>query len=68
MSSPDPVAWRYEPFARLGPDELYAIVTLRERVFVVEQTCPYQDADGLDPRCDHLWTASRGWTDRRRRR
>jgi ElaA protein len=48
--------WRYEPFARLAPDELYRIVMLRERVFVVEQTCAYQDADGLDPASDHLWT------------
>jgi ElaA protein len=48
--------WRYEPFARLAPDELYRIVALRQRVFVVEQTCAYQDADGLDPDCDHLWT------------
>ena len=50
------MTWRYEAFARLAPDELYRIVRLRERVFVVEQTCPYQDADGVDPRCDHLWT------------
>ncbi len=50
------VTWRYESFARLAPDELYRIVRLRERVFVVEQTCPYQDADGVDPHCDHLWT------------
>jgi ElaA protein len=50
------VTWRYESFARLTPDELYRIVRLRERVFVVEQTCPYQDADGIDPQCDHLWT------------
>ena len=52
------VTWRYESFARLAPDELYRIVRLRERVFVVEQTCPYQDADGIDPLCDHLWTGS----------
>ena len=48
--------WRYEPFARLAPDELYRIVMLRERVFVVEQACAYQDADGLDPESEHLWT------------
>jgi ElaA protein len=50
------VTWRYEPFARLTSDELYRIVCLREREFVVEQTCPYRDADGIDPACDHLWT------------
>jgi len=35
--------------------ELYAITTLRERVFVVEQSCVYLDADGVDPQCRHLW-------------
>ncbi len=35
--------------------ELYAITTLRERVFVVEQNCVYLDADGIDPQCRHLW-------------
>jgi ElaA protein len=48
--------WRYEPFARLTAGEIYQIVHLRQRVFVVEQKCPYQDADGIDPVCHHLWT------------
>lgn len=26
----------------------------RQSVFVVEQDCPYLDADGLDPKCWHL--------------
>ena len=47
--------WRYEPFARLAPDELYRILVLRQRVFVVEQACAYLDADGVDPASDHLW-------------
>ena len=37
--------------------ELYAITALRERVFVVEQNCPYLDADGVDPVSRHLWAA-----------
>ncbi|MCE9578751.1 MAG: GNAT family N-acetyltransferase [Deltaproteobacteria bacterium] len=51
-----PIAWRYEPWARLTVDELYAIVIVRQRVFVVEQTCPYLDADGYDQASHHLWT------------
>lgn len=47
--------WRYARFAELSPFELYRILALRQRVFVVEQTCPYQDADGYDQRADHLW-------------
>lgn len=50
------IAWRYAPFAQLTVDELYRILALRQRVFVVEQTCPYLDADGYDQRAHHLWT------------
>jgi len=48
--------WRYARWADLGVDELYRILTLRQRVFVVEQRCPYLDADGYDDRASHLWT------------
>lgn len=51
--------WNVREFAELSAAELYAIVELRERVFVVEQKCVYLDADGLDPRSRHLW-AQRG--------
>jgi ElaA protein len=36
------------PFQELILNELYELLALRQEVFVVEQTCPYQDADGLD--------------------
>ncbi len=51
-----PIAWRYEPWTGLTVDELYAILVVRQRVFVVEQTCPYLDADGHDQAAHHLWT------------
>lgn len=41
-------------FASLTPHELYAIMQLRNEVFVVEQNCVYQDADNKDPHCHHL--------------
>ncbi len=47
--------WHVRAFAELSVSELYAIVTLRERVFIVEQKCAYVDADGVDPRCRHMW-------------
>ncbi|MEJ7602304.1 MAG: GNAT family N-acetyltransferase [Kofleriaceae bacterium] len=50
--------WHERAFGELGVDELYAIVALRERVFIVEQTCVYLDADGLDPAARHLWAAA----------
>jgi ElaA protein len=47
--------WHDRAFDEISVAELYAIVVLRERVFVVEQTCAYLDADGVDPLCRHLW-------------
>ena len=54
-----PPTWRLVPYAQLTLDELYAILQLRQRVFIVEQTCPFMDADGMDDRAWHLmgWTA-----------
>ncbi|MBV8755858.1 MAG: GNAT family N-acetyltransferase [Deltaproteobacteria bacterium] len=52
--------WFERAFRELSIDELYAIIALRERVFVVEQKCAYLDADGLDPACRHLWAARDG--------
>lgn len=49
--------WHDRAFGELSGAELYAIVALRERVFVVEQACVYLDADGIDPVCRHLWAA-----------
>lgn len=42
------------PFGELSRDELYDLLTLRARVFVVEQDCPYLDPDGRDRRATHL--------------
>ena len=42
-------------FDELGAHELYAILALRQRVFVVEQTCAYLDCDGHDQASRHLW-------------
>lgn len=47
--------WHDRAFGELLVLELYAIIELRERVFVVEQACVYLDADGADPVSRHLW-------------
>jgi ElaA protein len=52
------VPWVEKTFFELTNAELYEILALRQRVFVLEQTCLYNDLDGLDDRCDHLWTRS----------
>ncbi|MEO8908887.1 MAG: GNAT family N-acetyltransferase [Gemmatimonadaceae bacterium] len=56
------ITWQWCRFSDLSVDDLYAVVRLREAVFVVEQNCPYPDADGRDPRAWHLlgWQASGG--------
>lgn len=41
------------PFDRLSGREVHDVLQLRQRVFVVEQTCPFLDADGVDPKCWH---------------
>ncbi len=46
--------WRCAPFADLTVADLYAALQLRSLVFVVEQTCPFLDADGDDDRAWHL--------------
>lgn len=41
-------------FKDLTVYELYDIMALRQEVFVVEQNCPYLDADGIDLFAQHL--------------
>ncbi|MBI3283881.1 MAG: GNAT family N-acetyltransferase [Burkholderiales bacterium] len=59
MNSLAQLHWQCSPFAELSNTQLHAIYAARCAVFVVEQHCPYQDIDGLDPACRHLiaWTA-----------
>ena len=53
------LTWHVRRFAELTGAEVYAILALRQRVFVVEQKCCYLDADGYDQPSTHLW-AQRG--------
>lgn len=48
------VAWQWSSFDELTTRELYAIMHLRQLVFVVEQKCPYLDADNYDEGAHHL--------------
>ena len=57
--APRDVFWQWSRFSELKPEDLYEVVRLREAVFVVEQQCPYPDADGRDPQAWHLL----GWSD-----
>ena len=48
------MTWTLKTFDSLAPHELYAILQLRTEVFVVEQTCIFQDMDNRDQQCYHL--------------
>ena len=48
------VTWRCVPFDSLSPRELQAIHRARQRVFTVEQSCAFLDADKLDEVAYHL--------------
>ena len=38
-------------FRELSTEELYEILRTREAVFIVEQNCPYPEADGKRQKC-----------------
>ena len=48
------ISWSLKKFDSLTPNELYAILQLRNEVFVVEQHCVFQDADNKDQSSWHL--------------
>lgn len=48
------IVYRWLPFTQLTTFELYQLLRLRQQIFVVEQNCPYLDADGLDGEAWHL--------------
>ena len=48
------INWTYKKFSDLNTAELYEILWLRSKVFVVEQNCVYLDLDGKDKVALHL--------------
>lgn len=46
--------WHILPFGDLGADRLYALLRLRQQVFVVEQDCAYLDLDDKDQQAFHI--------------
>lgn len=47
-------------FSELSAEELFEIYKLRISVFVVEQKCPYQEADDADRTAYHVWLKDDG--------
>lgn len=52
--------YQVKPFSALTTKEFLEIVQLRIAVFVVEQTCPYQEVDEWDETAIHTWFADKG--------
>ncbi|MBL0143106.1 MAG: GNAT family N-acetyltransferase [Betaproteobacteria bacterium] len=49
-------AWRFARLDELTAREVHDILQARTEVFVVEQACVFQDMDGVDPGCWHLFS------------
>ena len=52
--------WFWKAWSDISREELYALLQLRQAVFVVEQDCAYLDTDGLDPDAFHLLGVQEG--------
>lgn len=48
------IAWSFRSFQDLSKDDLYAILSLRQDVFIIEQQSIYRDLDFLDQKATHL--------------
>ena len=46
--------WHWRTFQELTLEELYAVLKLRQDVFILEQKCLYQDIDQQDQQALHL--------------
>jgi ElaA protein len=50
--------WQWSAFEQLSVDDLYAVLAVRQEVFILEQRCFYPDLDGIDRAAHHLL----GWS------
>jgi len=49
------MAWHLKTFNELSTSQLYQILRLRSKIFVVEQNCAYQDIDNKDQKAFHFF-------------
>lgn len=52
--------FEFKSFDELSTNELYDILQLRSKIFVVEQNCVYNDLDGLDKAAIHQFLKKDG--------
>ena len=46
---------KFLPFSECSPSQIADAFALRQRVFIIEQQCFYEDIDGADPQASHLF-------------
>ena len=49
------ISWKIKNWEQLKTNEIYSILKLRSKVFVVEQNCVYQDIDDKDKLAIHVF-------------
>ena len=54
------MTFTFKHFSELTTNELYDILQLRAKIFVVEQNCVYNDLDGLDKNAIHQFLKKDG--------
>jgi ElaA protein len=54
------ITTEWQRFEQLSTDLLYDVLRFRQNIFVVEQSSPYPDLDGLDQDASHLLLRAEG--------
>jgi ElaA protein len=54
------IAMAWQRFEQLSADTLYEVLSFRQNIFIVEQSSPYPDLDGLDQDAWHLLLRAEG--------
>ena len=53
LDLPNGYTWHYALWSQLTVEQHYQIMSIRQKVFIIEQHCFYLDADGIDLDCMH---------------
>ncbi|BDR80759.1 acetyltransferase [Clostridium tetani] len=52
--------WHVKKFKELKCEEIYKILQIRNKIFIVEQKCVYQDCDDRDKKSYHVYVEDKG--------
>ncbi|RXM58903.1 GNAT family N-acetyltransferase [Clostridium tetani] len=52
--------WHVKKFKELKCEEIYKILQIRNKIFIVEQKCAYQDCDDRDKKSYHVYVEDKG--------